>query len=135
MKRLQILAQAFYLLKEEVDVGLRGGRVRDDHPEEVGLVPLRLVANHGRAGLHHQGFDFGSHLVMETKQNSRLTLTPLSLPVQPAAWLAIKGAVCFSPFVRPLTQRQRNILYLGFLQWLRSNDHSSLPRHTFPQKF
>lgn len=63
---LQILAQSFYLFNEEVDVRLCGGRVRDDHPEEVGLVALRLVANHGRARLHHQGFDFRSHLVMET---------------------------------------------------------------------
>lgn len=94
---LQILAQSFYLLNEEVDVRLGGGRVRDDHPEEVGLVPLRLVANHGRARLHHQGFDFGSHLVMETKRNSRLILTPLFLPVQPVSWLGIKEQFAFHP--------------------------------------
>lgn len=93
-RRLQILAQSLYLLNEEVDVRLGGGWVGDDHPEEVGLVPLRLVANHGRARLHHQGFDFRSHLVMETKQNVKLMLTPLLLPVQP---------VCFSPFVFTLT--------------------------------
>lgn len=75
----QVLAQSFYLLNEEVDIRLGRGWVRDDHPEEVGLVPLRLVAHHGRARLHHQGFDFGGHLVREnTKQNSRLILTPCS---------------------------------------------------------
>lgn len=60
---LQVLAQPLYLLNEEVDVRLGGGWVRDDHPEEVGFVPLRLVANHGCPRLHHQGFDLGSHPV------------------------------------------------------------------------
>lgn len=72
-RQLQILAQPLYFLNEEVDIRLGSGWVGDDHPEEVGLVPLRLVANHGRARLHHQGFDFRGHLVREnTKQNSRL---------------------------------------------------------------
>ena len=77
--QLQILAQSFYLLDEEVNIGLCSSWVRDDHPEKVGLVPLGLVANHGRARLHHQGFDFGGHLVTEnTKPNSRPILTQLS---------------------------------------------------------
>lgn len=45
---LQILTQPLYLLNEEIDVRLGGGWVGDDHPEEVGFVPLRLVAHHGR---------------------------------------------------------------------------------------
>lgn len=44
---LQILTQPLYFLDEEIDVRLGGGWVGDDHPEEVGLVPLRLVTNHG----------------------------------------------------------------------------------------
>lgn len=77
---LQVLAQPLYLFNEEVDVRLGGSWVGDDHPEEVGFVPLRLVANHGCARLHHQGFDLGSHLVMENiKPNSALMMTALLL--------------------------------------------------------
>lgn len=74
---LQVLAQPFYFLNEEVDVRLGGRWVGDDHPEEVGFVPLGLVANHGCPRLHHQGFDLGSHLVVENiKSSSALMVTP-----------------------------------------------------------
>lgn len=44
---LQILAQPFNLIDEEVDVGLRGREVGHHHPEEVDFISLRLVAHHG----------------------------------------------------------------------------------------
>ena len=56
----------------------------DDHPEEVGLVPLRLVANHGCARFHHQGFDFRGHLVRENKTKLKIdTNTMLFFIIQP----------------------------------------------------
>lgn len=118
---LQILAQSFYLLNEEVNIRLRSGWVRDDHPEKVGLVPLRLVANHGRARLHHQRFDFGGHLVMEnTKQNSRPTLTPLSFEQCNPFLSWGKEPLAF--YCLYLYWHKGKCFISEFLQWLISND-------------
>ena len=82
--QLQILAQPLYLLNQEVNIRLGSGWVGDDHPEEVSLVPLRLVANHGCARFHHQGFDFRGHLVRENKRKLKIdTNTMLFFIIQP----------------------------------------------------
>ena len=60
--RLQVMAQPLDLIDEEVDVRLGGGRVGDDHAEEVDLLTLGLVAHHGGPRLHHQRLDLGGHL-------------------------------------------------------------------------
>lgn len=44
---LQVVADPLHLVDEEVDVGLGGCRVGDDHTEEVDLIGLWLVAHHG----------------------------------------------------------------------------------------
>ena len=56
------MAESFDLLDEEVDVLESGGGVGDDHPEEVHLVSLGLVAHHGGAVLHHPGLYHRRHL-------------------------------------------------------------------------
>lgn len=50
---LQVVPQSLDLIHQEVDVGAGCSGVGDDHAEEVDLVPLRLVAHHGRPRLHH----------------------------------------------------------------------------------
>lgn len=56
------MAESLDLLDEEVDVLESSCGVGDHHAEEVHLVPLRLVADHGCAVLHHPGFYYRSHL-------------------------------------------------------------------------
>lgn len=60
---LQVATQPLNLINEEVNVGLGGRRVGDDHTEEVDFIALRLVAHHGGPGLHHHGLDLWCYLV------------------------------------------------------------------------
>lgn len=62
---LQIPPESFDFLHQEVDIGSRRGRVGDDHAKEVDLLPLRLVAHHRGARLHHHGLDLWGHLLEE----------------------------------------------------------------------
>ena len=56
------LSDSFDLVDQEIDVGLGGGRVGDDHPEEVDSVAERLVAHHRRPLQHHLRLDLGGDL-------------------------------------------------------------------------
>lgn len=59
---LQVLSESLDLFDEEVNVLEGGGRVGDDHAEEVDFVSLWLVAHHGCPVLHHPSFDRRSNL-------------------------------------------------------------------------
>lgn len=54
-----------YLIQDKVHVLSAGLRADDDHPEEVGLVSVRLVAHHHAALLHHALFHHRGHLQEE----------------------------------------------------------------------
>jgi len=64
MGNLEIVSETVDGVEHEVDVALLNGLVRDDAPEEVGVLAQRLVADHDRALGHHQGLDLGGHLVV-----------------------------------------------------------------------
>lgn len=58
----QVLSQVVYLVQDKVHVLPADLRTDDNHPEEVGLAPMGLIAHHHAALLHHALFDDWSHL-------------------------------------------------------------------------
>lgn len=90
---LKVLAQSFDLLDEKVDILEGGGRIGDHHAEKVDLVPLWLVADHGRAVLHHPGFYHGGHLgvTLVIQQTHLITLQWITF--YPAIKLQLKPVI------------------------------------------
>lgn len=70
----QVLSQIVDLIQDKVHVLPADLRTDDDHPEEVGLFSVGLVANHHAALLHHALFDHRCHL-QEEGENTAMTGT------------------------------------------------------------
>lgn len=70
----QVLSQIVDLIQDKVHVLPADLRTDDDHPEEVGLFSVWLVAHHHAALLHHALFDHRCHL-QEEGGNTAMTGT------------------------------------------------------------
>ena len=64
---LDVLAKALNLIQNVVHVLKRGSGTAEDHPEEVGVITKRLIANHHCAIVHHAALDQRGNLSWYTR--------------------------------------------------------------------
>ena len=66
---LQVRPQAMNFIKDKVHVLGADPGADDDHPEEVGIDSMGLVAHHHAARLHHALLDLWRHLEGKQTEN------------------------------------------------------------------
>ena len=60
---VQLVAESFDLVQQEVEIRAVNGRVADDQTKEIWQFAKRLIANHRASLLDHHGLDFRCHLI------------------------------------------------------------------------